>query len=387
MVSGSLQTCKVIIAILLCSILCSGIAWAEFHNVVPLTASNVIYLDNVNGVDTNDGLTQATEVKTLQRAYDLANVDAKSNIIFIQDSGVAYDVTQSITYNETTGVVDSPWLVGYETDVNDNGIAEIRCTTGLAAGMFDFSTNSDYCVFMNLSVSGVGVGKAFFDDGDSVYLFNCYIDFDDYRLFSGADFRAFGCFLRGTSVGSNHMIFDSYIEGVGNTVSLLSSNQSSVIVDSVIKGERYTIQGSCMFYNCTLISPAYSFTYNDGFCVFYNCIFYYDSALSDGIFKNELNVLMNETVIYYGGDGGESNLDNGAINPDESHIDVNLFNYENIGRINVNPNFNDATNNDYTPGRSMSGLGDSGHYNFDNSNAKDMGALQRKAKSSYVTFQ
>lgn len=110
------------------------------------------YLDNVNGLDANDGLTLATAKKTFGSVRTAINLNG-DGVVYVQHSGKAYDESDGPTH---TATVDFSWsLIGL---ADAHGTYPYLCN-GEKAADFTFTQNATYAWVYESTPPSVNMGR------------------------------------------------------------------------------------------------------------------------------------------------------------------------------------------------------------------------------------
>lgn len=130
---------------------------ANFAQIFPGSGQQ-IFLDPVNGLDTNDGQTLGGAVQSLAQAYALATA-GQNDIIWLVSDG-----TTSSTARLTAGFTwakNATHLIGISSGVNLSNRSRIAPTTTATAFANFFTVTASGCVFQNIQwFQGFGTGVA-----------------------------------------------------------------------------------------------------------------------------------------------------------------------------------------------------------------------------------
>ena len=212
-------------------------------------AANTIYVDYANGADTNDGLSEATAVKTLNQAISMANVGAT---IYVAD-GVNYldgVDANGIAIDKRLSIIG----LGSNVIIDGNNLGRIFNITS--------EVNLTNIIFRNADASKVEDknfkrGGAIFADGATLIIDNCqFIN----NTAGNNNSYAGGINLKSSSATIKNSLFDgntAWYAGSAinaeNTNLLLSINDC-VFVNNQILNNGWSAGGAICSYNTVIIN-------------------------------------------------------------------------------------------------------------------------------------
>lgn len=116
-------------------------------STIGVTSGNIFYLDPVNGLDTNTGLSPSAAVKTLSAGYGLLTSGNNDVLVIVGNGAASGSVRLSAAF---TWAKSAAHLVGMCSNVSLGRRARIAPTSGATAFANFFTVTGSGCVFSNV---------------------------------------------------------------------------------------------------------------------------------------------------------------------------------------------------------------------------------------------
>lgn len=181
----------------------------QLINQSAASTGSVFYLDPVNGIDTNDGLSPAGAVRTLAQAYAMLTSGKNDTIYLIGDGSTSATARVNAAF---TWAKSATRLIGVSSGVNISNRSRIAPTGSTTAFANFFTVSGSGCLFQNI------------------------------QWFQGFDTGTTAAIAMTVSGGRN-LFLNCHIAGMGDAASAQSSTSRNLKISTT---------GENMFVNCTI---------------------------------------------------------------------------------------------------------------------------------------
>ncbi len=225
---------------------------------------DVFYVDGVSGLDSKDGLTPKTALKTLLAAYNKCTAE-KHDVVVILEGDTSVAMTAQLDWAK-----DYTHLVGMAAPVH-NVRANMSCTTGLTANQGALKVSASGCIISNIRIwegNNLATAHAIEVTGSRNYFWNVGI-FGKSHATSAAGANASSLFLN----GAEENVFDQCTIGIDTVI---RTDGGIILIDGDVKRNiirNCLIQSYCETAAKPMVKIADT-TSIDRWLYFKQCLFY-----------------------------------------------------------------------------------------------------------------